>query len=538
MPGRLILILLLSFLLIPGACSKKKELRKTDDTRILEARRLMEEAGYPGGKDFPTMTLLYNTSESHKKIAAVVQQMWKEDLGIEVELTNKEWKVYLDELTGLNYQVARRGWIGDYTDPHTFIELMSSKSGNNNTGWKNEEYDKLLHESDRELDPQKRMALLQKAEEILLDEMPVIPIYFYVSQTMYRPEEIKGIHPNLQNIHPLNEVVKGDGKGTLVINNHTEVATLDPGIARGVPEHRVQMALFEGLMNYDPKTCDPVPGVAKNYTLSDDGMTYTFHLRDCTWSDGVPVRAQDFEYAWKRVLDPKTASDYAHLIYFIKGAEAYNKGEGKAADVAVKAKNDKTLVVKLNHPTSYFKNLFPFFTLYPVREDLIKKHGKDWTKPGKFVGNGAFQLKKWVTNEYILLEKNPKYWNEKKVKQSQIKWLPTENVSTAFNMYEAGQCDYLGAIPLDYIEELAKRPDFHQATYLGTYYFSFNVTEEPFNDKKVRRALALAIDREIICEDILKGGQKPAYAFVPPAKVLEEKGFKSTPFSAPPEGKE
>ncbi len=393
---------------------------------------------------------------------------------------------------------------------------MSSKSGNNNTGWKNDEYDKLLHESDRELDPRKRMKLLQKAEEILLEDMPVIPIYFYVSQTMYRPGQVKGLYPNTLNIHPLNEVVKGDGKGTLILNNHAEVATLDPGIARGVPEHRVQMCLFEGLMNYDPKTLEPVPGVARKYDVSKDGKTYTFHLRDCNWSDGKPVRAQDFEYAWKRVLDPETASDYAHLVYFIKGAQAYNTNKGKAADVAVKAKDDKTLVVELNHPTSYFKYLFPFFTLYPVREDKIREFGKEWTKPGKFVGNGPFQLKKAVTNEYILLEKNPKYWNAAKVKQNQVKWLPTGNVSTAFNMYEAGQCDYLGAVPLDYIDELAKRKDFHRATYLGTYYYSFNVTKAPFNDRKVRRALALAIDRKIICERILKGGQVPADRFVPP----------------------
>ncbi|MDP6959691.1 MAG: ABC transporter substrate-binding protein, partial [Planctomycetota bacterium] len=363
-------------LFLPAAEAQEEE-------QIKKARQLLEEAGYPGGEGFPKITLTYNKSSLHMTIAWAIRHMWKENLGIDVELVNKEWKVYLDELTALNYQVARRGWIGDYADPHTFIELMSSKSGNNNTGWKNKEYDKLLYKSDRELNPRKRIALLQKAEEILLDEMPVIPIYFYASQIMYRPDQIKGIYPNIQNIHPLNEVVKGEGKGTLVMNNHSEVHMLDPGIALGVPEHRVQMCLFEGLMNYDPKTLNPVPGVAEKYDLSEDGLTYTFHLRDCKWSDGVPVRAQDFEYAWKRVLAPKTASAYAHLIYFIKGAEAYNTGKGKAEEVAITAKDDKTLVVTLKHPTSYFKNLFPFFTLYPVREDLIQKHGQDWTKPGK-----------------------------------------------------------------------------------------------------------------------------------------------------------
>lgn len=525
-------ILALALLAVPTvSCKKKSRLKEPDDpqlrTRVHEARKLLAEAGYPEGKGFPKLEILYNTSENHKLVATFLQQQWKDWLGIEVELSNKEWKVYLDLLSKLNYQAARRGWIGDFPDPYTFLELMKTGGGNNNTGWGNAEFDRLMKESAAESDPAKRMAHMMKAEKILMDEMPVIPIYFYVSQNMWKPE-VKGLTNNILNIHPIAEVVKGDGSGTLVLNNHTEIASLDPGISRGVSEHRVQICVFEGLMNYHPETLKPVPGVAERHEESQDRRTYTFHLRDCQWSDGMPVRAQDFAYAWKRVLDPKTASDYAHMMYVLKNGEKFNKGEAGADAVGVRAKDDRTLVVELENPVPYFLDLLPFFTFYPVRQDVIEKHGSDWTKPGKFVGNGAFALKDWVTNQHILLVRNEKYWNAGVVKQREVKWLPTEDYTTALNMYLAGQCDYLDSVPLDQIDQLKTRADYHAATYLGTYYFSLNVNVPALKDPRVRRALSLAIDREKLCRNVLKGGQQPAYHFVPTG--FEDRGYKSEPF--------
>lgn len=485
------------------------------EQHLSEARRLLAEAGFPDGKGFPKVEILYNTSDAHKSVAAVLQQMWRKNLGIEVELRNTEWKVYLDQLTKLDYQIARRGWIGDYADPNTFVELFTSASGNNNTGWKNPEYDRLVEAAARETDKEKRLAGLAAAERLLLDELPVIPIYFYVSQNMYR-DDIKGWYPNLQNVHPLNELVKGDGSGTLVINNDAEIQTADPGTARGVPEHRVALGLFEGLLNYDPKTLAPVPGVAEKYEVSPDGRTYTFHLRACAWSDGKPVTAGDFAYAWRRVLDPKTASDYAHQLYYLKGGKAFNEGKGKAEDVAVRAADERTLVVELEHPTVFFPALMPFATYYPVRQDVIEKHQEKWTRPENFVGNGPFTLHEWNTNEYLSLEPNPKYWNAAQVKQKEIRFLPVEKTKTAFDMYEDKQCDILVTIPLEIVDTIVSRPDYHSDTYLGTYFYSFNVTKPPFHDKRVRRALALAFDRQIVCEKIMRAGQKPAWSLCPP----------------------
>ncbi|MGQ4807244.1 hypothetical protein NKDENANG_00588 [Candidatus Entotheonellaceae bacterium PAL068K] len=529
MRRRTALLLVLFALLFGGIAADNNTAADTGGRRLLaqpdrqariqnptaEARRLLAAAGYPNGTGFPEIEILYNTSEAHKKIAAAVQFMWKRNLGIKVMLRNTEWKTYLDRLSKLDYQVARRGWIGDYNDPNTFLEMFVAHSGNNNTGWVNQAYDQYLRQANAEPDAGRRRTLLERSEQLLMDELPVVPIYFYVTQEMYR-EYIKGWYQNLQSIHPTKHIHRDDGK-LLIINNHTEIQTLDPGIARGVPEHRVQIGLYEGLLNYDPRTTQPVPGVATHWEISDDGKTYTFHLRHSTWSDGQPVTAHDFAYAWKRVLDPATASDYAHQLYYIKGAAAYHRGRSQDPDgVAVTAVDDHTLVVELEHPTPFFLNLMPFFTYYPVRKDVIERFGNAWTLPQHHVGNGAYTLKEWVVNNHILLEKNPHYWDAARVKQQQIKYLPTPNATTAFNLYEKQECDIITSVPLEFIDKLRKRPDFHSTVSLGTYFYSFNVTKKPFDDVRVRKALALALDRTIITSKITMGGEKPAYHYVPP----------------------
>ena len=483
--------------------------------RVKLAQKLLAEAGYPKGKGFPEIEILYNTGDAHEKIAAAIQYMWKKHLGIKVTLANTEWKSYLDQLSKLDYQVARRGWIGDYNDPNTFLEMYSAHSGNNNTGWTDPEYEKLLEQQNSERDPDKRRGFMERMEAILMRDMPVVPIYFYVTQEMYR-HNVQGWYQNLQSVHPLNEVYHTDGK-TLVVNNHTEIQTLDPGIARGVPEHRIQIGLYEGLMNYHPETNRPIPGVAHKWEISDDGLTYKFFLRECVWSDGEPVTAHDFEYAWKRVLDPATASDYAHQLYYIKGGKEFNTSDDPDPSVVgIKVIDDRTLVVELENPTPYFLDLMPFFTFYPVRKDKIEEFGPKWTSPRNHVGNGPFSLKEWIPNHYLRMEKNPRYWNADKVKQQEIKFLPTKGEKNAFDLYTAGECDIITSVPLEFITKLIKRPDYHSSTYLGTYYYSFNITKKPFDDVRVRRALALAFDRNIIVNKITRGGQKAAYHYVPP----------------------
>ena len=172
---------------------------------VAEARRLLAEAGYPNGKNFPTVELLYNTLEAHRAIAEAIQQMWKRNLGIGVRLVNEEWKVYLDSQRTLNYQISRAGWIGDYNDPNTFLDMLVTGGGNNRTGWSNPEYDRLIEEAARTIDPQQRLEVFQKAEAILLQDLPVIPIYIYTRVFLIRPE-VKGWHPNILDHHPYKYV--------------------------------------------------------------------------------------------------------------------------------------------------------------------------------------------------------------------------------------------------------------------------------------------------------------------------------------------
>jgi len=255
----------------PSSPPPKQELI-TD--RIAYAKQLLADAGYPGGKGLGTIEVLYNTDEGHKKIAAAIQQMWNKNLGVKVELRNSEWKVYLDDLSKLRYQVARRGWIGDYRDPYTFIELMKSTSMNNNTGWVEPEFDRLVKESGNEPDAAKRYEILRQAEVILVRDVPVIPLYYYVSQAAWT-DQVKGVYQNIMDYHPLNEAYV-EGKDTIIINNGTEIQALDPSLARGVPEHRVLNAVYEGLTRNDPKTYDPLPGVAEKWDVSPDGKTLYF----------------------------------------------------------------------------------------------------------------------------------------------------------------------------------------------------------------------------------------------------------------------
>jgi len=378
---------------------------------IAYAKQLLAEAGYPDGKGLPKLEVLYNTDEGHKKIAAAIQQMWSKNLGIEVELRNSEWKVYLDDLSKLRYQVGRRGWIGDYRDPYTFIELMKSDSGNNNTGWRSANFDRLALESGAEADPAKRYEILRQAEAYLLWELPVLPLYYYVSQAAWT-DKVKGVYQNIMDYHPLNEAYV-EGSDTIVMNNGTEIQALDPALARGVPEHRVLNAVYEGLTRSDPKTYDPLPGVAERWDISKDGKTYTFHLRDCAWTDGKKVTAQDFVFSWRRILNPSFPSDYAHMLHVVKGAEPYNsKKTSDPLTVAIEAKDDRTLVVELEHPVPYFPELVTHYAFHPLRKDVIEKHGDAWTRTENIVTNGPFKVKEWRPNEHVLLEKNDAYWGE------------------------------------------------------------------------------------------------------------------------------
>ena len=302
--------------------------------------------------------------------------------------------------------------------------------------------------------------------------------------------------------------------GFTVVNG-TEPASLDPHLIQGVPEHRLYEALFEGLIVYDNKTAEAKPGLAESWTVGEDGKTYTFKLRKAVWSDNTAITAQTVVDSWLRELDPKTAAPYASVpAGFIAGGADFNAGKSGPEGVMVKAVDDSTFQVTFNGPLPTMSLLGHYsFAVVPVH--AIAKFGQDWTKPENFVGNGPYSLKEWVPQSKIVVVPNAKYWDQPSILLASITFLPIEDNNTAYNMFKRGEVDWATTVPLDQLEEAELRPDYHNDINLGTYYYSLNVNHPVLKNVKVRKALALAIDRPTLVKRVTKGGQIPAYSFSP-----------------------
>jgi oligopeptide transport system substrate-binding protein len=311
-----------------------------------------------------------------------------------------------------------------------------------------------------------------------------------------------------------------DPPADLVIINGTEPETLDPAIVTGQSEMRVVQGLFEGLTRRDPKTAGPIPGLAERWEVSPDKCTYTFHLRtNLVWSTGEPITADDVAYSWRRTLDPATASDYASLLFCLKNAEDFNAGRiNDMLRVGVRALDPRTVRVELNHPTAFFLDLCASPALCIVPRQAIEKFGDAWLKARPLPASGAFELVCWRLNDKIRLRKNPRYWDAAHTQSEILDILPTGSPIAALNLYETGVADIVwdkDLVPAELIDELLSRPDFHTFSYLGTYFYRFNVTRKPLDDPRVRRAFALTTDRERIVRKLTKGGEKAAFRFVP-----------------------
>lgn len=303
----------------------------------------------------------------------------------------------------------------------------------------------------------------------------------------------------------------------LNFDNGAEPEYLDPGMMSGDIESNLAHALFEGLTEYDPKDLHPVPGVAERWEISPDGRGYTFFLRkNAQWSDGKPVTAHDFVYTWERVLNPKTAAKYAFILFYLKNGKAYNDGTlTDPTQLGFKALDDLTLQVTLEHPTPYFLQLTSYYTYRPVPKWVVEAHGPRWTRPAHMVSNGAFVLKSWVPHKEIVVVKNPTYWDAAHMKLAGIRFLPIDDLETGLKLYEAGQSDYMKEPPTTKLPALMGRPDLVRAPFLATYLYRINVTKPPLNDVRVRRALALAIDRKTLAEKYLQNTKLPWASMVP-----------------------
>ncbi|MET0597874.1 MAG: peptide ABC transporter substrate-binding protein [Mesorhizobium sp.] len=300
--------------------------------------------------------------------------------------------------------------------------------------------------------------------------------------------------------------------------NSADPESLDPHKTSTVYEAHILRDLFQGLVMQDQKA-DLIPGAAESWTVSDDGLVYTFKLRQGgTWSDGSPVTADDFVYSFRRLEDPATAAEYASMLYVIKGAEEANTGKGKLEDIAVKAIDPSTLEVTLKAPTPYFLEMLTHQSAYPVNKASIDKLGADWIKPGNLVSNGAFTLAEFVPNDHIKLVKNPKFFDAANIKIDVVNYIPTEDRSTAIKRFEAGELDSNDDIPTEQLAELKTKfgDQLKIGPYLGTYYYSIKTDKEPWSNPKLREAISMAIDRDFLAEKVWQNAMLPGYSMVPP----------------------
>lgn len=323
-------------------------------------------------------------------------------------------------------------------------------------------------------------------------------------------------------------------KQTLVRNNGSEVQSLDPHKIEGVPESNINRDLFEGLLISDVDG-KPSPGVAEKWE-NKDFKVWTFHLRkDAKWSDGTPVTAQDFVYSWQRLANPNTASPYASYLQYghIVNIDDIIAGKKPITDLGVKALDDHTFEVTLSEPVPYFYKLLVHSSVSPVPRAAVEKFGEKWTQPANIVTNGAYKLKDWVVNERIVLERNTNYWDNAKTVINQVTYLPISSEVTDVNRYRSGEIDMTyNNMPIELFQKLKKEipNEVHVDPYLCTYYYEINNQKAPFNDVRVRTALKLALDRDIIVNKVKNQGDLPAYSFTPPytdgAKLVEPEWFK------------
>ena len=296
-----------------------------------------------------------------------------------------------------------------------------------------------------------------------------------------------------------------------------EPSRLDPAMTTTTPESNVQLQLFEGLTRLD-KDNNPQPALAKSWDISADGKTYVFHLRDhIQWSDGTPITARDFEYAWKRVVDPKVASENSYMMFPIEHAEDYFQEKASADEVGVTALDDQTLQVKLRYPTAYFLNLTAFHCYYAVPKKLVEAKPDTWASDAEgMICSGPFKITKWIHSSEIDMVKNETYWDADKVKLSYMEFPISDSQATRLTLVESNQANMMVEPPAADQTRLEKMGLYKVAPYLGIYYYVFNVTKPPFDDVHVRKAFALAVQREQLVKNIVRAHKIAAYAWVPP----------------------
>lgn len=311
----------------------------------------------------------------------------------------------------------------------------------------------------------------------------------------------------------------------LLVGNGAEPQDLDPQIMTAFTDQNIALALFEGLCALDEKSSQPVPAAAARWETSEDGLVHTFHLREgLKWSDGSPLTAHDFVASWRRALLPTLAAEYAYLLYPLKHAEAINTGRAPAAALGAEAIDDRTLRLTLERPTPYLPALtanpiwFPLHFASLGKSGGLTQRGGAWTRAGNLVGNGPFVLREWSANAHVKVAKNAHYWDAANVRLNGITFFPTENMDVDERRFRAGQVHLTAELPLAKVDSYRRTApaSVRLDPFLETFFLRFNTTRPPLSDERVRRALSLAIDRDLLSRTLLRGTRQPAGHYTPP----------------------
>ena len=539
------LLLVCVMLLSIFACGKEDDGAKADDGKFT---------------NFPAMTYLYNTSDSHKAIGEYLQAALA-NVGITMTLENQEWNTFLETRKNGDYSIARNGWFADYTDPICFLDMWTSNSGNNdvqfgkgehkdlkmynldltalgyetkveNGTWA-ETYDVLISTIKSCTDNEKRYTMMHMAEDMLMDTGCIVPLYFYTDLYMI-DESVEGFFSNpLGYKYFMNTTI--EGKDTIDICLASEPNSLDPALNSAVDGATMLAHLFSGLAKWSQDASGKliiVPDLAVELpegVVNEDGtVTYTYTLKDgLKWSNGEDFTAEDFVYSWNRAASAALGADYGYMFEVVKGyADVAGGVEGAA--LAVEAVDAKTLTVTLSNAISYWNELLAFPTYFPVHEATVANEA--WaTDPSTYVCNGPYTMTGWEHNSVITLTKNESYYGAADVTMNTIKCHLSDDANNMLTNFKNGTWLLIDDVPTNEIADFKANyaNEFVVAGQIGTYYVCWNINEKilPADSTltgveaekaqaEIRKAIGLLFDRNYIIDEIAQGGQVPASSFV------------------------
>ena len=454
--------------------------------------------------NFPTLTYLYNTSDAHKAIGEYLSATLA-SVGITMNLENQEWNTFLNTRKNGDFSVARNGWLADYNDPITFLDMWTTASGNNdvqygkgakkdltiysldltpygldikvdNGTWA-ETYDVLIGEIKKCTDVENRYAMMHLAEDMLMDTGCLVPLFFYTDLFML-DDSVNGFFSNPLGYKYFYKADVDGNTDSISVCIASEPDVLDPALNSAVDGATLDSHLFAGLAKWDQDetgklviTADCATELPEGVVNEDGTVTYTYTLRDgLKWSDGQPVTAKDFEFAWKRAASEELGADYGYMLECIKGYPN---------DLAVEATDDKTLVVTLNNAIAYWNELLAFPSYFPVREDVVANEG--WcTDASTFVSNGAYKMTGWDHNSVITLTKNENYWDAENVTMKEIKFYLSDDANNMLTNFKNGDWLLIDDVPTNEIATLKTEypTEFKVAGQIGTYYVCWNINED------------------------------------------------------------